>query len=157
MECGICYTDKSLMKTNCGHIFCDSCLKIWREIKNTCPVCRGDITNTFKLKPSTTRTSVEKRVTRSMTKIKREREFYDNFKMLVVEFDENGNSEEKTKSINNIIKLCFNNYKLLVPTIYNLVIQILDEPYYEISNRYIIKKRLIDLKPYINYNSTIEV
>ena len=46
-ECPICYdklTAKTRVKTNCGHSFCESCLRNWRLHKNTCPCCRAVIT-----------------------------------------------------------------------------------------------------------------
>ena len=34
MECGICYTNTNILKTDCNHLFCSKCLATWREIKN---------------------------------------------------------------------------------------------------------------------------
>jgi len=44
MECSICYGDASLelIRTNCRHFFCRSCLELWFEKKkqSSCPMCR---------------------------------------------------------------------------------------------------------------------
>ena len=42
-ECGICYDIKSLIKTNCDHLFCKNCITEWIKKSNTCPMCRNVI------------------------------------------------------------------------------------------------------------------
>jgi hypothetical protein len=45
-DCIICYENKKkMLKTNCNHIFCDSCINQWiNNIEsNNCPYCRQDI------------------------------------------------------------------------------------------------------------------
>lgn len=160
MECGICYTDDNLVKTNCDHLFCSKCLTIWREIKNNCPMCRDNISYVIKIKKDTP--NIEPRVTRSMTKHKREVEFYENFKKIVIEITSgmaHGNRyvEDVRQNINKLIKMCLKNYKIMSLSIYNLVLDILGTKIHHIHNRDIIKKRLIELKPYINYNPTIDM
>ena len=49
-ECAIClaaFTDgeKELSLGSCRHLFHTDCLEEWRNIKKTCPCCRGDMTN----------------------------------------------------------------------------------------------------------------
>ncbi|GIY34636.1 hypothetical protein CDAR_384741 [Caerostris darwini] len=52
IACGICFdtcdeilsSSKTLMSTVCGHIFCDSCLKICFRTKKACPRCRRKLT-----------------------------------------------------------------------------------------------------------------
>ncbi len=44
-ECGICFevqTSDDLIATNCGHIFCRTCLQKWKDAKINlkCPMCR---------------------------------------------------------------------------------------------------------------------
>ncbi len=40
-ECYVCYiSDKILYKTNCGHIFCASCIEKWFLKNSSCPYCR---------------------------------------------------------------------------------------------------------------------
>jgi len=49
----------------CGHVFGDSCLKIWvTKSDNTCPVCRGDIIPPESIK--TTRMQTRERKTRDL-------------------------------------------------------------------------------------------
>ena len=48
--CTICF---NLLKNPtriipCNHIFCKSCLKIWRKTCNNCPLCRGTIAKAIK-------------------------------------------------------------------------------------------------------------
>ncbi len=41
--CPICLDDTNntkLIYLECGHKFCDICIKEWMEIKNECPICR---------------------------------------------------------------------------------------------------------------------
>ena len=41
--CGICLTeieDNDTGVTQCGHIFCYECLKLWTNKKNNCPYCK---------------------------------------------------------------------------------------------------------------------
>ncbi len=52
VECSICYKQKytflfynnysRFIVTNCDHIICCSCAKIWININPSCPVCRAD-------------------------------------------------------------------------------------------------------------------
>ena len=160
MECSICLspiTENQYM-TNCNHIFCSKCLELWREIKNNCPMCRRMISYTIKI--NVQQPNLEKRITRSMTKQKRETEFYEKFKELVFLFSDSvnpSNMHYKTQIINKIVKLCLKNYSLMPPTIYNLVLEILNSDDFHIKNRTIIKKRLIELKNNINYDSVIDI
>tara|TARA_B100000287_G_C20601814_1_gene768399 strand:- start:43 stop:519 length:477 start_codon:yes stop_codon:yes gene_type:complete len=158
MECGICYTNTNILKTDCNHVFCSKCLSTWREIKNSCPICRRTIHYTVKV--NIKKPNIEKRVTRSMTKSKREHDFYNKFRELVVQFSEIAYSNqltEKSNILNKIVKLSLKNYKLMPPEIYNLVLDILQDDDFKVVNREIIKKRMIEIKPYINYESTIDL
>ena len=158
MECGICYTNTNILKTDCNHLFCSKCLATWREIKNNCPVCRSRINYTVKI--NINHPNIEKRVTRSMTKSKREHDFFNKFRELVVQFSDIAYSDqltEKSNILNKIVKLSLKNYKLMPPEIYNLVLDILQDDDFKIVNRKIIKKRMIEIKPYINYESTIDL
>ena len=159
MECGICYIEENILKTDCGHFFCSKCLSTWREIKNNCPVCRSFISYTIKVRKEGN--TFEPRVTRSMTKAKRELEFYNNFKQHVIDITDTINDTNDrqivTQYINNIVKLCLKNYKLMPPNIYKLILEIVESKDYHINNRNIIKKRLIEIKPNINYDSTIDI
>lgn len=160
MECGICYTDNNIVKTNCNHLFCSKCLSIWREIKNNCPNCRTTITYVVKIKKEAP--NIEPRVTRSMTKPQREIDFYNYFKEIVIEItdkmtDDNRNVEEITKNINKLVKVCLKNYTLMPPNIHELILGIVKSNDYHIVNRKIIRNRLIEIKPNINYNPTIEM
>jgi hypothetical protein len=43
-ECSICLKEmdgKTVTHTACGHTFHTHCLKKWRLVKNTCPLCRN--------------------------------------------------------------------------------------------------------------------
>jgi hypothetical protein len=45
-DCPICFEkikDKESIETDCGHIFCEKCIKIWIEQNNQCPYCRMTI------------------------------------------------------------------------------------------------------------------
>lgn len=44
-ECSICYNDEKENEVilNCGHSFCEECIKSWEKINKTCPLCRKDI------------------------------------------------------------------------------------------------------------------
>ncbi len=158
MDCGICYTNKNILKTDCNHIFCSKCLSTWRQIKNSCPICRRTIHYTVKV--NIKKPKMEKRVTRSMTKSKRETNFYNKFKELVYDFSDiaySSQNEQKTIIINKIVKLSLKNYKLMPPNIYNLVFELVDGGEFKVNNSEIIKQRMIEIKPYINYNSSIDL
>lgn len=158
MECGICYIECDLVKTDCKHIFCSKCLSKWREIKNSCPVCRNYISYTTKVKNNAN--GIEKRVTRSMTKAKRELDFYNRFKELVAEYSQPGmvTTEILSQRTDNIIKWCLKNYKIMPVTIYNLILEILEsDDDYIIKNRNMKLSRLIEIKPYINKDFTINI
>ena len=158
LECGICYLNTNLLKTNCDHIFCSKCLKQWQEIKNNCPLCRCTIRYTNKIiKENNKMVCLEKRVTRSMTKIKREESFYYKFKDLAFEISNETNYAMQQQKINEIVKLSMQNYKVMPLTIYELIIEVLDTHEYHIRDRNIIKSRLMELKPYINYNPSIDI
>jgi len=47
--CAICHRvphpDKAVEEVECGHIFCEECLKEWTKIKETCPHCNNSINN----------------------------------------------------------------------------------------------------------------
>lgn len=46
-DCPICFDkikDKKSIETDCGHIFCQTCIKTWMEQNNQCPYCRMVIT-----------------------------------------------------------------------------------------------------------------
>jgi len=95
-----------------------------------------------------------------MTKSKREHDFFNQFRELVVQFSDIAYSEqltEKSNILNKIVKLSLKNYKLMPPEIYNLVLDILQDDDFELVNRKIIKKRMIEIKPHINYESTIDL
>ena len=160
MECGICYTDNELLKTNCEHVFCSKCLTTWMEIKNNCPVCRGFISYTVKISKQCHNT--ERRITRSMTKPQREHIFYNKFKALIIEITDRMAADTMdhisiTVNINKLIKLCLKNYIIMSPSIYKLTLEILKTETHHINNRDIIRKRLIELKPHINYSPTIDM
>ena len=158
MECGICYTNKNILKTDCNHIFCSKCLSTWREIKNSCPICRRTIHYTVKV--NIKKPKMEKRVTRSMTKSKRETQFYNKFKELVYDFSNiayTSQNEQKTIILNKIVQLSLKNYKLMPLEIYNLVLDILQDDDFNVNNREILKKRMIEIKPHINYNSSTDL
>lgn len=40
IECSICHSVKSNVKTTCKHLYCKDCLLKWLSIKNNCPMCR---------------------------------------------------------------------------------------------------------------------
>ncbi len=44
-DCSICFENmKDNIKLNCGHIYCNRCIKKWlTEKSNTCPTCRKEI------------------------------------------------------------------------------------------------------------------
>ena len=45
-DCPICFEkikDIDSIETDCGHIFCEKCIKIWIEQNNQCPYCRMSI------------------------------------------------------------------------------------------------------------------
>ena len=166
MKCGICYCNKNIVKTNCKHYFCKSCLLTWRNIKNNCPMCRTIISYTEDVVRSKTsnrqnnkNSIISPRVTRSMTKRSREANFYREFRRIV--FSDNINEmtshDEKTKMVNKVVKLCFQNYTLLHPNIYAMISEILDSDEYHIHNRGIFKQRLLEIKQFINYESTIPI
>ena len=49
--CSICLGDLKLfpkIKLNCGHYFYISCINLWKEKKNICPICRKEINNNKK-------------------------------------------------------------------------------------------------------------
>ena len=128
--------------------------------KNNCPNCRTTITYVVKIKKEAP--NIEPRVTRSMTKPQREIDFYNYFKELVIEITDkmtrdNRNVEEITKNINKLVKVCLKNYTLMPPNIHELILGIVNSNDYHIVNRKIIRNRLIEIKPNINYNPTIEM
>ena len=43
--CPICYDDviDIMSQTRCGHLFCISCIKLWMEKNNCCPMCRCEL------------------------------------------------------------------------------------------------------------------
>lgn len=44
MACAICLSDVvNSYTTICNHIFCESCIKLWKRINITCPLCRTQI------------------------------------------------------------------------------------------------------------------
>ena len=160
MECGICYTDNDILKTNCNHLFCTKCLITWMAIKNSCPVCRSFISYTTKLTNQSP--TIERRITRSMTRSKREHDFYNSFKTILIEITDEMASDTVnhvsiTQNINILVKLCLKNYNIMSPSIYKMVLEILRTRRHHINNRDIIRNRLIELEPYINYNPTINM
>jgi len=43
-ECPICCnTMRRATETDCGHLFCESCIKSWLKIKQKCPICKSKI------------------------------------------------------------------------------------------------------------------
>jgi ATP-dependent Lon protease len=155
LECGICYLDDKLVKTDCNHVFCSKCLTQWREIKNNCPMCRNIISYTIQIKNRNIK--IEKRVTRSMTKDKREKIFYEKFKVLASELSREHNETIRTRKLNELIKLSMKNYMLMPLMIYDVIMDLLEKDYYDIYDRNIIKTRLMELKPYINHVPQLEI
>ena len=103
---------------------------------------------------------MEKRVTRSMTKSERETQFYNKFKELVYDFSNiayTSQNEQRTIILNKIVQLSLKNYKLMPLEIYNLVLDILQDDDFNVNNREILKKRMIEIKPHINYNSSTDL
>ena len=43
------------------------------------------------------------------------------------------------------------------PNIYNLVFELVNGGEFKVNNSEIIKQRMIEIKPYINYNSSIDL
>lgn len=55
IECPICLNLKPLpemMKTLCGHDFCNCCIQQWKKMNNTCPSCRKKLSMKEKKMPS---------------------------------------------------------------------------------------------------------
>ena len=155
MECGVCYCNENIVKTNCEHVFCNNCLNTWRNINNNCPLCRTTVLYTL---PVNTYKPV-RRITRSMTKREREMNFYNEFRQLIFR-DEPPTHKEKIEVINKVMKLCFQNYSLMSPNIYKVVHDVLfktTDRQYNIANREILKIRLLEIKPYINYDTNIPI
>ncbi len=44
-ECVICLNSDTNIITNCGHKFCQDCIKSWCNKNITCPTCRNSNTN----------------------------------------------------------------------------------------------------------------
>ena len=42
--CAICFEEKSLSLTKCGHIYCKECITEWMTKRNNCPTCKKDLT-----------------------------------------------------------------------------------------------------------------
>jgi len=43
-ECPICCNImRGATETDCGHLFCESCIKSWMKIKQKCPICKSRI------------------------------------------------------------------------------------------------------------------
>jgi len=43
-ECPICCNImRGATETDCGHLFCESCIKSWMKIKQRCPICKQKI------------------------------------------------------------------------------------------------------------------
>ena len=95
-----------------------------------------------------------------MTKSKRETQFYNKFKELVYDFSNiayTSQNEQKTIILNKIVQLSLKNYKLMPLEIYNLVLDILQDDDFNVNNRELLKKRMIEIKPHINYNSSTDL
>ena len=47
--CPICYENMNnvdnISETDCNHVFCESCIRVWLENNKTCPFCRATISN----------------------------------------------------------------------------------------------------------------
>tara|TARA_Y200000002_G_scaffold157213_1_gene130018 strand:- start:674 stop:1180 length:507 start_codon:yes stop_codon:yes gene_type:complete len=54
IECPICLDvveDNEFIKLqNCTHVFHKYCIEEWKKVNNTCPLCRKNISNIFKIK-----------------------------------------------------------------------------------------------------------
>ena len=42
-KCPICFEEKTLDTTKCGHNACDSCFETWYKTNQSCPICRNVI------------------------------------------------------------------------------------------------------------------
>jgi hypothetical protein len=42
-KCPICFEEKTLDTTKCGHSACDSCFETWYKTNQSCPICRNVI------------------------------------------------------------------------------------------------------------------
>lgn len=49
--CGICFDDKLVDTTGCGHTFCKECLSMWLE--DSCPTCRQSLIQHYKSRKKT--------------------------------------------------------------------------------------------------------
>lgn len=46
IECSICYSDFwNPVETPCNHVFCQECINVWLLGRNTCPMCRADLSH----------------------------------------------------------------------------------------------------------------
>ena len=43
--CAICFEEKSLSLTKCGHIYCKECITEWMTKRQNCPTCKKDLTS----------------------------------------------------------------------------------------------------------------
>jgi SNF2 family DNA or RNA helicase len=43
--CAICFEEKSLSLTKCGHIYCKECITEWMTKRHNCPTCKKDLTS----------------------------------------------------------------------------------------------------------------
>ena len=47
--CMICLTNKTDIITKCNHIYCNNCIEIWLNINESCPYCRTNIEELYKI------------------------------------------------------------------------------------------------------------
>lgn len=48
-KCPICFEEKLLDTTKCGHSACDSCFEIWYKTNQSCPICRNAIVEVIEI------------------------------------------------------------------------------------------------------------
>lgn len=48
-KCPICFEEKTLDTTKCGHSACDSCFETWYKTNESCPICRNAISDRIEI------------------------------------------------------------------------------------------------------------
>lgn len=62
-DCSICLEKIEIAhKTECGHIFCKSCIEEWYKRNSTCPLCRKKITHSNHHNPTNNKNSNENEI-----------------------------------------------------------------------------------------------
>lgn len=147
LNCPICFDkikDKESIETECNHIFCNSCIKIWLEQHKQCPYCRMNLKNeTLTIKDDPELGLLINNFKKITTNLN-----FNVWKINVISSSTKGTIYTPLKEDKDILLTKINNIKQAIHSIKKHIITNLEKNKYSVKQTYVITR----LWEYFYYN-----